>query len=70
MNRIEEILERHYCLEQPPGTDIISAMKEYAEFYAKKCLKIAADNADIHPMRAFNQVDKSTILDIKLPEHL
>lgn len=52
----------------------------YAEYYAKKCLGIAAENATTECVvpedefcpdftNAYEIVDKDSILNIKLPEH-
>lgn len=56
---------------------VASAMKEYAEWYAKECLKIAADSAIIDTdfigednfMIETSFVDKESITNIKLPDH-
>lgn len=75
MTKIEELMnsvivdnpvypEQYFSIE-----NIEKIMKEYAEFYAKKCLKIASKQADIHPMRAYNVVNEKTITEINLPEH-
>lgn len=53
--------------------EVESMMKEYAEWYAKKCLEIAAEKAksitDIDKYIYGSIVDKDSILNIKLPEH-
>lgn len=59
---------------------VASAMKEYATWYAKECLKIAADKATTtlyipvedgcHDYKNMcDIVDKDSILNIKLPDH-
>lgn len=52
------------------------AMKEYAEFYAKKCLEKAAENAECDDVSYQNgdsyamfAVNRNSILTIDLPEH-
>lgn len=81
MTKLEEILEKnrlktdHYADQEFEAYGIVSiesAMKEYAEFYAKKCLEIAAKEANF----MFTgdgpedyEIDKDSILNIKLPEH-
>ncbi len=102
MTKLEEILEKnrlktdHYADQEFEAYGIISiesAMKEYAEFYAKKCLEIAAKKATTDAYIKSNygesrwkkwkddtsvslldtqqmyKVNKSSILNIKLPEH-
>lgn len=67
---IREVKNGYVCeMSYYEDWDIVSVIKSYAEFYAKKCLKIAANQADIHPMRAYNVVNKKSITEIKLPEH-
>lgn len=49
---------------------IMEAMKEYSEDYARRCLIIAADEADVIEYGGRGcHVDKNSILNIKLPEH-
>ena len=46
MSKIEEILNYYV----PPACQVdshLAMMKEYAEYYAKKCLEIAAENAKL-----------------------
>ena len=57
-------------------TTLENGLKEYAEFYAKKCLEIAANETemkyeklDYHPSAWKEVIDKDSILNIKLPEH-
>ena len=51
---------------------ILAAMKEYAELYATKALKLAADNMQINIF--YDEFDyrgaKESITGIKLPEHI
>lgn len=53
-------------------TTLENGLKEYAEFYAKECLEVAAEEANF----MFTgdgpedyEIDKDSILNIKLPEH-
>lgn len=58
---------------------VASAMKEYAEWYAKECLKIAAEQAYMSKQGVgmitnsgsiWNcEINKDSILNIKLPDH-
>lgn len=73
MTKIEEIKDR--IVADGGYTDyddcIDQCMKEYAEYYAKKCLEIAAVDADCYD-RGYDLghgVDPNSILNIKLPEH-
>lgn len=62
-------------------SEIEDLMKSYAEYYAKKCLEIAADNATGTPIYDYSNpytailledkvnIDVDSILNIKLPEH-
>lgn len=87
MTKLEEILEKnrlktdHYADQEFSDYGLFSveaAMKEYSEWYAKKCLEIAAEEADVMEEWFYNRVDdedhrwvinKDSILNIKLPEH-
>lgn len=44
------------------------AMKEYAEFYAKKCLEIASNNLDYWQSDII-QITKDSVKYLDLPEH-
>jgi hypothetical protein len=80
MNKIEEIaiecINIHYKKGFPYTIDgffedLEKAMTEYAEYYAQKCLEIAAKNA-VALERDYNDdwyVDKNSILNIELPSH-
>lgn len=73
MTKIEEVID-NYSQYDDPGTlreSLERAMKEYAEHYAKECLKIAANEAiaDMSFMNATAWVHKDSILNIKLPDH-
>lgn len=90
MNKIEEIIEKydvHYGTPDSLGygcfmtSDMISAMKEYAEWYAKRCLEVAAENATGIPIYDYSNpynvivledrvnIDFDSILNIELPDH-
>lgn len=80
MTMLDKILEKnrlktsHYADQEFSdygNFSVASAMKEYAEWYAKECLKIAAEQAiaDMSFMSAVAWVDKGSILNIKLPDH-
>ena len=82
MTRLEEIYQKHWENEfkELSFNNVLSqhnhvylAMKEYAEWYAKRCLEIAAENAesitDIDKYIYGSIVDKSSILNINLPNH-
>lgn len=87
MTKLEEILEKnrlktdHYADQEFEAYGIISiesAMKEYAERFAKECLEIAANEADVMEEWFYNRADdedhrwvinKDSILNIKLPDH-
>ena len=59
-----------YSLVQFSYEEVESMMKEYAEWYAKKCLEIAADNASTYSdVGGYTFVDSRSILNIQLPEH-
>lgn len=55
--------------------DVKYCMRSYAEWYAKKCLAIAADEAMLNyetesgAMRDEPVVEKSSIIDIIMPDH-
>lgn len=54
--------------------DVVDAMKKYAEYYAHKCLEIAAKeavtNLPSHPqLHMTKNVHKGSITGIKLPDH-
>lgn len=77
MTKIEEIFKKYnsgfsHKEQYPPWyEDIVEMMKEYAEWYAKECLKIAADEAiaDMSFMNSTVWVHKDSILNIELPNH-
>lgn len=74
MTKIEEMIQKHVdphvFIKGYGGLE--DAMKEYAEYYAQKCLEIAAVDADCYD-RGYDLghgVDPNSILNIKLPEHV
>lgn len=77
MNKIDELIDSIYNpKEKFDWIDIERIMKEYAEYYSKRVLEIAAKNAkwSCFPTKddptAFEEiVDKDSILNIQLPEH-
>ena len=82
MTKIEQILNKVKEDAQIVGIDFtviiyndaVEAMKEYAEHYAKKCLEKAAEQAVVflpshYGLHGTHNVDKDSILNIKLPEH-
>jgi hypothetical protein len=63
---MEEILKKN--------NNVLDAMKEYAEYYAHKCLEVAAKeavtNIPSHPqLHMTKNVHKGSITGIKLPNH-
>lgn len=50
-------------------TSIKRCMKEYAEYYAKRCLEVASTNAKTVRCPDYDKVNANTILNITLPEH-
>lgn len=70
---IKEVIHNHNLDANRRYKDgsIIDAMVEYADYYAKKCLKIAAEQAiaEMSMMKGECWVDKDSILNIKLPDH-
>ncbi len=77
MNKIDEILNKYRDItrwpEYPEITEdeYIQAMKEYAEYYAKKCLEIAAKEACLNEPKLDYRpsISKLSITDIQLPDH-
>lgn len=68
----QKVLNDNYIKDAVyPETWVEVAMIEYAEYYAKRCLKIAAENA-VALERDYNDdwyVDTNSILNIELPSH-
>lgn len=87
VTKIKEIIYTHKLDANRRYKDgsFSSAMKEYAEWYAKKCLKIAAEQALLKKEFTMGEavyftqeteennymmtVSKDSILNIKLPDH-
>ncbi len=69
--KIEELLSPILVLQYKSDIELVeNAMKEYAEYYAKKCLEIAADKAECECGGYIgSEIEPSSILNIKLPEH-
>lgn len=69
MTKIEEILNKHrirksFVNEEEYSEEIvILIMKEYAEYYTKKCLEIVIDEYSY-------MLDRDCVLSLKLPEHI
>lgn len=77
MSRIEDLIEEirnnHYgptSDQDYAEYDIERIMQQYAEEYAKRCLQIAAENADLEGDEGDSLwIDKKSITDITLPKH-
>ena len=87
MSKIEEILNKYRDITRWPEYPVITedeyirAMKEYAEYYAKECLQIAAENATGQPCYDYSNrycvsiienevnINKESITNIQLPDH-
>ncbi len=73
MNQIREVIDQVYREFESIDHDtaLIVCMERYAELYAKRCLEIAAENAecDIFDF-PYSRVGKESITEIKLPEHI
>lgn len=72
MTKIEEIIAKYNY--NSSFLLIESMMRDYAELYAKKCLEKAAEQAVVflpshYGLHGTHNVDKESILNIKLPEH-
>lgn len=69
MTKLEEVIAK-YNYDNDSFLSIESMMRDYAEIYAKKCLEIAAEEATAR-LHSYDEpmVNKSSILNIKLPEH-
>jgi hypothetical protein len=70
MSKITELIDS--CLFLQYRTDIEQVdriMKEYAEWYANKCLDVAAKEAEIIEIGTTSFILTNSITDIKLPEH-
>ena len=77
MTKFEEILIRYNLNSPGIPNSIEKPMKQYAEWYAKKCLKVAAEKALAYRKSVlanhYHQidivVDQDSILNIQLPNH-
>jgi len=77
MNKINNLIENNIVVHSASLLeDIERIMKEYAEYYAQKCLETAATEAktelvvDFHVSNQPYSIDNmDSILNIKLPEH-
>lgn len=70
MSKIEELIDK--CLFLQYKSDIEQfeeIMKEYAEHYARKCLKLAAEEAEMIQLGEQSFILTNSITNIKLPEH-
>jgi len=77
MTKLEEIIAK-YNYDNDSFLSIESMMRDYAEFYAKRCLEIAAEQVKFEygefDVEGFTHkeivgIDYGSILNIKLPEH-
>ena len=77
MTKIKEIID-HYVPPICQGSWYEDMMKEYAEYFAKKCLEIAAKEVTFEYEEYYRDgdyymdivgIDSDSILNIKLPEH-
>lgn len=84
MNKIEKIIDSGFNSDgfvTFERENLKVVIKEYAEWYAYKCLKIAAENATGTPAYDYSNpytvilledkvnINENSILNIKLPEH-
>lgn len=84
MTKIEEIQQtvakdfERYTLLNNDSYPIKQMMIQYAEWYAQKCLEIAAENVELYEEGYYNRnddpdyrwvVNKESITKIQLPEH-
>jgi len=74
MNKIEELIQKHVdphvFIKGYEGLE--EAMKEYAEYYARKVLEVAIREANVIDVSwgaGECEVDPDSIINIKLPEH-
>ena len=74
MTKIEEILEKYktktdyYADQEWQDSDVEKALIEYATWYAKKVLELAAENA-VTSYGYSCIIDKESITNIQLPPH-
>jgi hypothetical protein len=75
MLKIENVIDSIYSSygSQSCGeSSVYAIVKEYAEYYAERCLKIAADNAQIESFdldKGIGVIYKKSITGIELPPH-
>jgi len=80
MSKIEEIVSKVYDIQAIKANggyiydlhpeELEELMKEYAEVYARKCLMIAANDAQIsYEVGDYHFIDRDSITNITLPEH-
>jgi hypothetical protein len=84
MSKIEKLIKKIKTKSLDYGIDVFDEyqieqiMQEYAEYYAKKCLEIAAENVELFQEGYYNRnddldykwsVDRESITKIQLPEH-
>ena len=79
MSKIDELFKKHdlnYLSFTSPSDShkFLSVLREYAEYYAKKSLTVACENAVIKTIGSqlddiWIAVDTDTILNIELPPH-
>lgn len=72
MTKIEEIIQKNCDVDVQLTDSLITSFEEYAEYYAKKCLKIASEHS-IYLDETDRVADMWAVytnpIDIKLPEH-
>ena len=70
----EETYKYEYKSIPEQQKHIFKAMQTYAEYYAKKCLEKAADEADVECEQVYpfleSCVIRASITDIDLPKHI
>ena len=75
MTKIEEILEKyktktdHYADQEWDDGGVEKALIEYAEWYAREVLELAAENETTFGSVYHIIVDKESITNIQLPPH-
>lgn len=81
MTKIEELIDSvYYLTDSEPLTDVHVSriMKEYAEYYAKKCLDVAMNNVKFQfadmviegsSHKEIIDLDYEQTFNFKLPEH-
>lgn len=70
MSKIDELIDKCLFLQYKSDIEQVEEiMKEYAELYARKCLKQAAEEAEMIQMGEQSFILTNSITDIKLPDH-